>query len=179
MPECLRLRFDFHSSPLLRVSVSGVVSANYASFLRYCKVPCYGPVLSVNCPSCCLREEWAKRRTFSWVQAESIDFCELLRYRGRFPWWGSVCSSVPRSPGVTLQRSGAAHGPLHPAVFFSKLCWSCVCYFVGFLESCLGNVKWFVALGLLFCFGCPLSFGPVRSFVFSVLGSLGGGASSQ
>ena len=103
----------------------------------------------------------------------------LLRYRGRLPWWGSSGSSVPRSPGATLQRSGAAHGPLHPAVFFSKLCFCVFGLFCRVLESCLGNLKRLGALGLLSCFLSPLSFGPVRLLVFSVLGSQGGGASSQ
>ena len=73
------------------------------------------------------------------------------------------------------------HGPLHPAVSFSKLCCLCVGSLVRVLDTCLGNLKWSVAfkLGLLFSCGCPLSFGPVRFSAFSVLGSRGGGASSQ
>ena len=47
----------------------------------------------------------------------------------------------------------------------------CVWHLVRDPASCLGNVKRFVALGLLSSFGCPLSFGPVRS-VFSPLFSL-------
>ena len=50
--------------------------------------------------------------------------------------------SAPRSPKAALQRCGAAHGPLHPAVFFSKLC--CLCFaflsdlpFVSFLKGLL------------------------------------------
>ena len=36
--------------------------------------------------------------------------------------------SVPKSPKAALQRCGAAHGPLHPAVFFSKLCCLCLVF---------------------------------------------------
>ena len=75
---------------------------------------------------------------------------------------GAFAPSVPRSLGATLQRGGAAYGPLHPAVFFSKLCCSCFCYLVRVLESCSGNLKWSGALGFLSWFGRPLSFGPVR-----------------
>ena len=40
---------------------------------------------------------------------------------------GSFGSSVPRSPGVTLQRSGAAHGPVHPRGVLLKTVILCVC----------------------------------------------------
>ena len=142
-------------------------------------VTCYGQILSGLCPSGCLDEEWAKWQNILWGPRFVSEAWMLLRFRGRFPWWGSFGSSVPRSPGATLQRSGVAHGPLHPAVFFSKLCCSCVCSLVRDLESCSGNLYWSVALGFLSCFGCLLSIGPVRFFVFLVLGSLGGGASSR
>ena len=36
--------------------------------------------------------------------------------------WGVLDPSVPRFLRTTLWRSGAAHGPLHPVVFFSKPC---------------------------------------------------------
>ena len=34
-----------------------------------------------------------------------------LRFRGRFPYWGSFCSSVPRSPGATPGRRGGPWAP--------------------------------------------------------------------
>ena len=76
--------------------------------------------------------EGAKRQNFLWGHNTVSEPCMLLRFRGRLPWWGSLGSSVPRSPGATLQRSGAAHGPLHPAVFFSKLCFCVFGILLGF-----------------------------------------------
>ena len=64
---------------------------------------------------------------------------------------------------------------LHPAVFFSKLCCFCFWYLVRDLEPCSGNVKRFVALGLLSSFGCPLSFGPVRFLCLLCFGVPGWG----
>ena len=140
-------------------------------------VPCYGPVLSARCPSCCLIAEGAKWQNILWGPSFVLESWVLLRYRGRFPWWGSFGSSVPRSPGATLQRSGAAHGPLHPAVFFSKLCCCCFfCYLVRDLQSCSGNLKRFVDLGFLSRFGCPLSFGLVMPLCLLCFGVPGWGA---
>ena len=46
----------------------------------------------------------------------------LMRHWRRFPCWGSLGLLNTKGPGATLQRSGAAHGPLHLAVFVSKMC---------------------------------------------------------
>ena len=80
------------------------------------------------CPVCSLSllllatKRGRSGRTFSGVP---VLFPNLECYcvpGGGYLGGGSFGSSVPRSPGTTLQRGGAAHGPLHPAVFFSKLC---------------------------------------------------------
>ena len=108
--------------PLLRVSVVGLVSAS----LRVVFAIMYGYVLW-SCLVCSLsllvlaQKRGRSGRTFSGVP---VLFLNLECY--------CATASVPRSPGATLQRSGAAHGPLHPAVFFSKLCFGVFGILLGF-----------------------------------------------
>ena len=77
-------------------------------------------------------------------------------------------TKVPWS--VSPEKRGGPWAP-PPRCVLLKAVLFCVWHLVRDPASCLGNVKRFVALGLLSSFGCPLSFGPVRS-VFSPLFSL-------
>ena len=61
------------------------------------------------------------------------------------------------------EKRGGPWAPSTPLCSSQSCAVFCVWYLVRDLESCLGNVIRFVALGLLSSFGCPLSFGPVRS----------------
>ena len=92
---------------------------------------------------------------------------------------GEVCDLlVPRSLIASLQGCGAAHGPRHPAVFFSKLC--CL----GFVP-CLPQQIERGLNGLLLCDDLLVNlafqvFGPCLLLCFWFLrGSKGGNASSQ
>ena len=57
----------------------------------------------------------------------------IMRWSFLVQCGGVIDSSGRRSPGVALQRSGAAHGPLHPIVVFSKLCCLCACFVLAIL----------------------------------------------
>ena len=85
-------------------------------------------------------------------------------------------TKVPRSDSP--EKRGGPWAP-PPRGVFLKAVLLCVWYLVRVLDSCLGNLKRSGALGLISCILSPLSFGPVRFSAFSVLGSRGGGASSQ
>ena len=118
-------------------------------------------------------------RTFSGVPVLFLNLECYCAAGGGYLGGGAPAPRYQGPPGATLQRSGAAHGPLHPAVFFLEAVLLCVWYLVRVWDSCLGNLKRSGALGLLSCILSPLSFGPVRFLAFPVLGSQGGGALSR
>ena len=66
----------------------------------------------------------------------------LLRYRGRFPWWGNFVFLGTMVPwGVSSEEGGAAHGPLHPAMHKS-------------LETFMALLAGFFVLVLVLFFAC-------------------------
>ena len=96
-----------------------------ASCLRYCKITCAGEnlVLLLSLLLCMYIRAGHEMGQTLWGPWLIHAICAVSALMGAVP-----LVSVPRSPKAALQRSGAAHGPLHPAVFFSKLC--CLCCFV-------------------------------------------------
>ena len=97
-------------------------------------------------------------------------YCILGRFRGG----GIFRFSVPRSPKVSLQKSGAAHGPLHSVVSILKVVYVPVllwrrltCSFLslgcslGIFPVCIFNSSSFGPCQFLCC--CPSSLFP--SFV--------------
>ena len=84
---------------------------------------------------------------------------------------GEPCAPRYQGPLECLSREAGRPWAPPPRCVLLKAVLFCVWHLVRDPASCLGNVKRFVALGLLSSFGCPLSFGPVRS-AFSPLFSL-------
>ena len=132
-------------------------------------VLCYGPVLSARCPSCCLITEGAKRQNNSLGSQLSLCIMNAIALPGAVTLVGELRAPRYQGPLGRLSReAGRPMGPSTPRCSSQSCAVFVVWDLVRLLELCLGNVERFVALGLLSCFGCPLSFWP-RSFICPVL----------
>ena len=104
----------------------------------------------------------------------------LLRYRGRFPWWGNFVFLGTKVPwGVSSEEGGAAHGPLHPAMYKSLETFMALLagFFVLVLVLFFACLFWVIRLSGWFLFGhsalqdstrVGILFGSLSLFLFGV-----------
>ena len=103
--------------PLRRVSVLGRCLRRCASCLRYV----YGMLYVCLCLVCLSQldrrmQEWAKRQNTLLGRKMALRLILVLCVSGAVPRAGSSFElSVLWSPGMTSQKTGAAHGPRHPS----------------------------------------------------------------
>ena len=93
-----------------------------------------------------------------WSPSFVLAHCRQIRYFGWFAWWGSTWLLGTKVPWS--DSPGMRGGPWAPSTLV-KAVLSCYLLLSLLLGPCLGHQKRSVALGFLYKFGCPLSFGPM------------------